>query len=180
MNAVTKSPPKPAKAIKAAEGAGKGTDAATDAGAAFEFGGLFKTLSADLPSTVRSLVEGSFHQAKDNYERLKAAAEDATKCAEDVYETLSAGITKANLKAIEAAQSDANAAFDFVRDLIQVKSLTEAFELQASYARSQFEARIAQVREIATLVNAVVKESTRPLQESFEKLGPAVSGSPRR
>jgi phasin len=176
VNAVTKNPPKPARATKAsAEEVGKATEAATDAGAAFEFGGMFKTLSADVPGTVRSLVEGSFRQAKDNYERLKAAAENATECAEDVYETLSTGITEVNLKAIEAAQNNTNAAFDFARDLIQVKSLAEAFEVQASYARTQFEARIAQVREIATLVNAVAKESARPLQESFQKLGSAVT-----
>ncbi len=117
----------------------------------------------------REFAERSVQQAKIGYDRFKTLAEDATATLEDSYAAVSKGLAELNLRALAAAQENANAAFDLARNLVNVTSFSEALELQTAYARQRFETRVAQAREFAALAGKVANDGVRPVREGFEK-----------
>ena len=118
---------------------------------------------------IREFAERSLQQARESYDRFKIVAEETTGAFEDAYAAAAKGLSEVSLKALETAQENANAAYDLARNLVNVRSITEAFDVQAAYARGRFEARVGQAKEFAALVGQVANDSARPVRESFEK-----------
>ena len=100
----------------------------------------------EIPAAFRELAEKSVSQAKETYEKMKSAAEEATDVLEDTYATASKGASDYGLKMIEAARANTNAAFDFASQLMTVKSLSEMVELSTAHTRKQFETLTASDR----------------------------------
>src|SRR5690242_17489457 len=67
----------------------------------------------EVPAAFREIAEKSVSQAKENYEKLKAAAEEATDVLEETYAAATKGSTEYGLKLIDTARLNTNAAFDF-------------------------------------------------------------------
>ncbi|HEX2137121.1 MAG TPA: phasin [Microvirga sp.] len=131
--------------------------------------GASRSLTFQVPVAVREIAECSIRQAKETYDRFKIAAEDATDVLEDTYATVTKGVTEVNLKALQVAQDNTNAAFDLARDLFGVKSFAEAVELHTAYLRGRFDANVAQAKELTTLVNKIADDAARPAREGFER-----------
>src|SRR5262245_39716946 len=104
----------------------------------------FEMPQMEVPAAFREFAEKSVSQAKDTYERMKSAAEEATDVLEDTYATATKGVSDYGLKVIEAVRANTNAAFDFATELMTVKSLSEVVELSTAHSRKQFEALTAQ------------------------------------
>jgi phasin len=129
----------------------------------------------EVPAAFRDMAEKSISQAKDTYEKMKAAAEEATDVLEDTYATTTKGVSDYGLKVIEVARTNTNAAFDFATDLFAVKSLAEVVELSTAHARKQFETMTAQTKELVALAQRVTTEAAEPMKEgvskAFKKIG---------
>src|SRR5205085_8088073 len=82
----------------------------------------------EIPPAFREFAEKGVSQAKENYDKLKAAAEEATDVLEETYATATKGSTEYGLKLIDLARLNTNAAFDFFSEIITVKSISEALE----------------------------------------------------
>jgi phasin len=134
----------------------------------FEFP-KFEVPKIEVPAAFRELAERSVTQARDGYERMKAAAEDATDILEDTYASASKGTTDYTLKTLEIARANTNAAFDFASQLLTVKSLSEAVELTSTHTRKQLDAFIEQSKELAALAQRVAAESSEPLKSGVSK-----------
>lgn len=124
----------------------------------------FEMPKVDMPVAFRELAEKSVAQAKQTYEKMKAAAEESTAVLEDTYATAAKGVTAYNLKLIECARANTNAAFDFWGEFLTAKSFSEAVELSSSHARKQFEAVTAQGKELTALVQKVTVETAEPIK----------------
>jgi phasin len=96
----------------------------------------FDMPKVEVPAAFREMAEKSVAQARDGYEKMKAAAEEATDMLEDSYATASKGATEYTLRALEAARDNANAAFDFASELLAVKSLSDVVELTGTHAQA--------------------------------------------
>jgi phasin len=135
----------------------------------------FEMPKMEIPAAFREFAEKSVSQAKENYEKLKSVAEEATDVLEETYATASKGAADYGLKVIETTRENTNAAFDFATELMAVKSLSEAIELSTAYTRKQFEAAAAQAKELVALAQKVGTESAEPIKESvtkaFKKVG---------
>jgi len=129
----------------------------------------------EIPAAFREFAEKSVSQAKENYEKLKSVAEEATDVLEETYATASKGAADYGLKVIETTRENTNAAFDFATELMAVKSLSEAIELSTAFTRKQFEAAAAQAKELVALAQKVGTETAEPMKESvtkaFKKVG---------
>jgi phasin len=140
---------------------------------AFEFPkfGLpkFDMPNIEVPAAFRDMAERSVAQARDGYEKLKAAAEDTTSLLEGTYATASKGATALTLKALENARTNTNAGFDFATELLGVKSLSEAVELASTFTRHQFEALIEQSKELSTMAQKVATETGEPIKSGMSK-----------
>ena len=130
----------------------------------------FELPKMEIPAAFREIAEKSVSQAKETYEKMKSAAEEATDVLEDTYATASKGASDYGLKVIEAARENTNAAFDFATQLMTVKSLSEVVELSTTHQRKQFEALTAQAKELVAIAQKVATETAEPVKESFGKV----------
>ncbi|WP_181706032.1 phasin [Chthonobacter rhizosphaerae] len=130
----------------------------------------FTMAPAEMPEVFRDMAEKSVKQAKEHYEKMRAAAEEATDMLEDQFETARNGFVELNAKAIEAAKANADATFRFAKDVLAVKSVAEIIELQTAFARQQFDLVSAQAKEMQDLLTKYTTETQQPVKEAFTKI----------
>ena len=126
---------------------------------AFEFG---KTI--EFPVGFRELTEKGLAQSKETYDKMKAAAEDATGALEGTFSIAAKGTADYNRKVIEVARANANAAFDYARDLLDAKSISDVAEVSSTHARKQFEAFSQQTKDLATLAQKLAVDTAEPIK----------------
>jgi len=129
----------------------------------------FEMPKVEVPAAFREIAGKSVSQAKEGYEKMKSAAEDATNVLEDTYATATKGAADYGAKLIETARVNTNAAFDFYTELMTVKSFSEFVELSTGHARKQFEAATSQTKELTALAQKVTTETTEPIKNSVTK-----------
>jgi phasin len=129
----------------------------------------FEIPKVEMPAAFREFAERGVAQCKDTYEKMKAAAEEATDVLETTYSTASKGTSEYGLKVIEAARMNTNAAFDFFGELITAKSLSEVIELSSAHTRKQFETLTEQSKELGALVQKVATETAEPIKSGMNK-----------
>ena len=129
----------------------------------------FDIPKVEMPAAFREFAERGVAQAKDTYEKMKAAAEEATDVLETTYSTASKGAADYGLKVIETTRVNTNAAFDFYGELITAKTLSEVIELSSAHARKQFEALTAQSKELGALAQKVATETAEPIKSGMNK-----------
>ena len=118
----------------------------------------------EVPAAFREVAEKSVAQAKETWDKMKAATEEATDVLEESYATASKGAADYNLKVIEIARANTNAYFDFAAQLFSVKSLSEVVELSTTHARTQFETATAQSKELTALAQKVTTDTVEPIK----------------
>jgi phasin len=129
----------------------------------------FDIPNVEMPAAFREFAERGVAQAKDTYEKMKAAAEEATDVLETTYSTATKGASDYGLKVIEAARVNSNAAFDFAGELMAAKTLSEMVELSSTHARKQFEALTQQSKELSALAQKVATETAEPIKSGVSK-----------
>jgi phasin len=129
----------------------------------------FELPKVDVPAAFREFAEKGVAQAKETYERMRTAAEETTAVLEDTYTTAAKGVTAYNLKLLECARTNSNAAFDFAGEFLAAKSLSEAIELSSAHARKQFDAASAQSRELMALAQKLATDSVEPIKSGVSQ-----------
>jgi phasin len=121
----------------------------------------------EVPAAFREIAEKGVAQAKQNYEKMKSTAEDATEVLEETYATASKGCSDYGLKLVETAKANSNAAFGLFGELLTAKSYSEVVELYTAYVRAQFDTVSAQAKELADHAQKVATETVAPVKESL-------------
>src|SRR5271155_4817891 len=115
----------------------------------------FDIPKVEMPAAFREFAERGVAQAKDTYEKMKAAAEEATDVLETTYSTASKGASEYGQKVIDTARVNTNAAFDFAGEVMAAKTLSEVVELTSAHARKQFEVLTQQSKDLGALAQKV-------------------------
>jgi phasin len=121
----------------------------------------------EVPTAFREIAEKGISMAKENYEKMKGAAEEATDVLEETYATASKGCSGYGLKLIDAARTNSNATFDLFGELLTAKSYAEVVELSTAFMRKQFESMTAQAKELTEEAQKVATDCSEPIKESF-------------
>lgn len=121
----------------------------------------------EIPAAFREFAEKSVSQAKDNWEKMKAATEEATDMIETSYSTATKGATDYGLALIDAARANTNAAFDFYSQLMAAKSLSEVVELSTAHTRRVFETAAAQAKDLSSLAQKVATDAAEPIKSGM-------------
>ncbi|MEI2386323.1 phasin [Breoghania sp. JC706] len=129
----------------------------------------FSMPKVEMPAAMRELTEKGLNQSREAYEKFKSAAEEATDMIEDSYETTRQGVIEFNMRALEAAKTNTDATYDFMKSMVGAKSLSEAIELQSSFARSQFEAVSKQAKDMQELAGKFASDFSEPMKDAFGK-----------
>ena len=127
----------------------------------------FEMPKMEVPAAFREIAEKGIAQAKENYEKMKAVAEEATDVLEDTYATASKGASGYGLKLIEHARANSDATFDLMTELMTVKSYAEMVELSSSFMRKQFDTFTAQSKDLAETAQKVATDTVEPMKDSF-------------
>jgi phasin len=123
----------------------------------------------DMQENVRKATERGVEETRAAYARVKAAAEEATGSLETSYTTASKGIVEFNTKALDAMRANTDAAFDLMKALFSVKSVSEAITLQSEHARKQYEAMSFQAKELANLAQKVATDAAEPIKTTVAR-----------
>lgn len=129
----------------------------------------FAVPNVEVPAAFREIADKAVAGSKDAYAKLKTAAEEATEVLEDSYETTRSGLVALGNKSLENAKVHSDATYAFARDFMGVKSFAEAVELQASFARKQFETLTAQTRDLQEFTQKFAADASRPVKQGVEK-----------
>jgi phasin len=127
----------------------------------------FEIPNGEMPAAFRELAEKGVAQAKDNYEKIKSAAEHATGVMETTYNTASNGCSGYGVKLVETARTNSDAAFALFSDLLTAKSYSEVVEKTTAYMRTQFDTVTAQAKELTEHAQKVATETSEPIKESI-------------
>ena len=121
----------------------------------------------EVPAAFREAAEKGVAQAKEGWEKMKSATEEATEVLEESYTTAAKGTSEYGLKVIDAARTNTNAAFDFATEMAMAKSLSELVELSTAHARKQFDTVSAQTKELTSLAQKVTADTVEPFKTGF-------------
>jgi phasin len=110
------------------------------------------TAQADAPRVLREVAETSAAQAKENFEKLSAAAGDAANLLKNGYAATFKGTQDYSAKVLEFTNANISAAVEHTTKLATVKSPMEFFALSNEYAKRQFETLMRQAQELAAIV----------------------------
>jgi phasin len=126
----------------------------------------FEMPKMEIPAAFREFAEKGVAQAKENYEKMKSSAEEATKVLEDSYATASKGCSGYGLKLIETAKTNSNAAYDMLTGLMTAKTAAEGVELYTTYLRAQFDILSGQAKDLGEHAQKVATETVEPMKAS--------------
>jgi phasin len=112
----------------------------------------------------RDMAEQGSAQAQHAYEKIGAATEQASNIIKNAYSTAAQGAVDYNVKLIEAARANINAAFDHAHALLGVKSPSEFVEVSTGHTRKQLEVLSEQTKELTTLAQKVTLATAEPLK----------------
>ena len=124
----------------------------------------------EVPEQMRAFAEKGVSQARDNYAKFKEAAQHGNGTVEAVFGAVSKGSHAYSAKLLDFFQANTNAGFDFLQELVGVKSLSQATEVWSSHTRKQVETFAAQAKELAELSQKVATEAAEPIKAGASKL----------
>ena len=110
----------------------------------------------------RKVADKSVSIASETFEKGKAAAEQN-------YSLAVENIRAFNVKIIDMAWANTEAAFDFAHQVASAKAPTDIVELWTAHAQKQFEALSEQSKELAVLGQKMAGESAVPLVRSVNQ-----------
>ena len=127
----------------------------------------FEMPKFEVPTAFREFAEKGIAQARENYEKVKTAAEEATDVFEDTYSTATKGCASYGLKLIETTRANSDAAFDLMSEAMNAKSYSEVVELYSAYLRKQFDTLVAQTKDLSEHAQKVATETVGPIKGCF-------------
>ena len=127
----------------------------------------FEIPKMEVPAAFREFAEKGIAQAKDGYEKIKAAAEETTDVLQVTYSTATEGASEYGSKMIELSRANTNSAFDFFGKLLTVKSFSEVVELSTAHAGQQSETATAQAKELTALAQKVATDTAEPIKSGI-------------
>jgi phasin len=120
-----------------------------------------RTTGTDAPHVLGEVAETSAAQAKENFEKLSAAAGEANNLLKNNYATTLKGTQDYSAKVLEFTNANINAAVEQATKLMSVKSPMEFFALSNEYAKRQFETLMRQAQELAAIVQKMTAAKDR-------------------
>jgi len=126
----------------------------------------FDLPNMELPEAFREMAEKGVEQARDAYAK---ASEEAADLLENTYEAAAKRATDYNRKLIEITRTNTRAAFDYVHELLGVKSPSKFIALTTAQMRKQFEIVSEQNKELSALAQEMATEACRHNQTSVSK-----------
>ena len=119
-----------------------------------------------IPQSMREMAEHNVTQARRALEEYMSAAQRAMSAVEGSTQAAQAGVRDASRKAVEYAETNVGAAFDFAERLVRAQDMREIVALQQDFLRTQMERFGAQMRELGQLATRTATDATQRASET--------------
>ena len=124
---------------------------------------------AKTPNGFREIAEEGVARTKVNFDKAKAATEEATDLLKNGFTTAAKAARDYNLKIFEIAHVNINTAFDYAHEILRVNSISEFVDLSTAHARKQFETMTEQTKELTNLARKAATDVTEPLKMGMKQ-----------
>lgn len=128
-----------------------------------------ETVNFEMPADMREFAEKSVDQAKVIYGQFKDATQGAVDMLDEQTAAFKGATTEFNVTALDFAQANTNAGFEFARKLAGAKDIKEIFELQIGFARDQAKVYAKQGKELGAISTKVGEQAVAPLKDGMTK-----------
>jgi phasin len=130
----------------------------------------FEMPKIEVPAEFREMTDKGIAHAKDACTKAKVASDEAVDLLKNAYANVAKGATDYNLKVIDVVRTNTRAVFDYVNELLGVKSPSEFVELSTAHMRKQFDTVSAQTKELAALAQKAAAEAAEPIKTGVSKV----------
>jgi phasin len=120
--------------------------------------------STEVPAAMQELADKGTAHTMNTLKNAKAATEELSNLFQHTYTAAAKGVADYNLRVIEMARINTNAAFDYAQELLAAKSPSEFIALSNASTRKHFETMTAQTKELTTLAQKVAIDTGEPLK----------------
>ena len=124
---------------------------------------------AQMANQVADFAQKSVDQAQAAFEKVSEVAHGNVQLLDAAANAYKNRLTDIQLKSMEFAQANMNAAFAFARKFVAVRDPAEVFSLNQSFFKDQADAMQRQAAELNELSVALAKETLKPVQEGMTK-----------
>ena len=131
---------------------------------------LFELPKMAMPGVFRGIVENGVVRVKENCEKMKAASGEMADVLRETYSTNAKGAADYGVKIIEISSVNTTSAFDFLTNLMGMKSLSEVMTLSAAQAHKNFDVASAQNKELWDLAQKAAIETAEPIKKSVARV----------
>ncbi|MGI9405383.1 MAG: phasin family protein [Hyphomicrobiaceae bacterium] len=102
----------------------------------------------EIPESMRAIAERNVEQAREACERFMDMAKKAQALSPKPSGTISSSAGRIQRQALDFAEENMEASFDFATRLAQASDMTEALMLQQEFAQEQMQTYIEQTQEM--------------------------------
>jgi phasin len=106
--------------------------------------------SFEIPAEMRALAEKSVEQARQAFGSFMSAAHNAASSADKQAASVRAGAQEVSGLAVQFAERNIAASFEFAQRLVRAKNSEEVLALQADYLKSQMAALNDQAKALGS------------------------------
>ncbi len=115
----------------------------------------------EIPPEMRAFAEKSVEQAKQAFDGFISAAHNAVTAFEGHAETARKGAKHVTEKAMNFAEQNVAASFEFAQKLLRAKDVQEVLKLQAEFVRTQMQVLAEQAKELGESAGKASSEATK-------------------
>ncbi len=116
--------------------------------------------SFEVPADMRKLTETSMDQARQAFDTFITAAQQAVTDLEGRTQAARSGAMDVGGRAMNFAERNMSASFEFAQNLVKAKDVEEVIRLQTDYLKAQVQALNEQTKELADAAARLAKDAT--------------------
>jgi phasin len=114
----------------------------------------------EIPTEMRDFAEKSVDQARKAFDGFLVAANKAVDTVHGSTSTMQSTASDATKKTLSYAEQNVAAAFEHAQKLVRAADFQEAIQLQTEFARSQFAAMQAQMKELGDMAQSAARTAS--------------------
>lgn len=121
----------------------------------------------DVTAVYRTIADRTLDQARAAYTKARAEALAISGKLEESSTALAEGSSAVQSYVVNAIQTQADDAFGYVRALADVKTISDAIELQSAQSRKLLEISLRQFKDLSALMSDMVMKASTPIRSTL-------------
>src|SRR5215213_7919515 len=119
-----------------------------------------RPMNFQVPEEMRNMAERSVTQTRQALDSFLQAARRTAETMEQATDKVQASSKDMAQKTLSAAEQNLRTSLDYAERVVRAKDLQEVGQIQSEYVRTQFEAMQTQMREVGSVMQSTMRQTT--------------------